>query len=387
MPSLQPQFVGPSDTAAKLNWERELMVGVSKAAGLLNPALGLVGDTEEFAFQRKKRLFEEGGTTGRIFLERPLRGKMRFGNDPEHGNEEGQRTDSWDTKINQVRKSFAVPGYRVTKQRVPYETWTRGRRLLSRHIGTRLNAAYQMHLTGFNIDATSAVTGVSEWYWDGTDLAGTFSNVPRAPDTYHRFRPNSYTDDADVGADPTAIFDIPYLNTLKAIATNLPNPIRPFVWRGKEIYGYTLHPYQVVHLRNQNTQWMAQIYATMMGGGYEDGPMVTGALGIHNGILLIEDPFCPPAISTAGAIVLNARLNTFFGAQSLCLGLAKDIESDNQWLFDEQNWDYNNNKGLCATTMMGISKPGFRIDEVDATLVQDYGTIVASFYAKNLVGI
>jgi len=387
MPPLSPGFISSTDARAKLQYEKELFVGVSRAAGLLNPALGLVGDGPQNAIQRKTKLFEQGGTRARVYLQRPFRGRLRYGNAPEHGNEEGQRTVPYDFEINEVRKSAGVQGWRIQRQRVPYEVWGESRFLLSQFFGSIFNAAYQMHLCGITTD----VSTTTEWWFHGEDLGNTLCNAPRASDVYHTFRPGGYTTDEAVGADPTAYFDVPFINALRARAGNMANPIRPFNWRGKDVWGLTLHPDQVAYLRTYNTEWLELAKRTMTGDTEGSGPIADGFLGIYNRVLLIEDGYAPPGVnSSTGARVVDAsgntlcRRNSFFGAQALTVGYAKMISEDNQFVFDEQSWDYDHNKGVCATTFMGIAAPGFILDEVDTTLVQDHGKITCTFYAAPL---
>lgn len=372
-----PAVYDMSSAETRLNWERELFAEVAKRTALMNPSKGFVGDSETSVIQRKKRVFEEGGSRATIILDRNLRQSPTFGNQTLRDREEGLRTSTFNFEINQIRHAVAVNG-RMTQQRVPFDVWKRSIRRLGEYWPQILEAGMFLHLCGVPYDVSNTL----EWYHKGDQLAHTFSNTPTAPDSKHIYRVNQTTDEL-VGGDPSAILDLNIGSTLKAMAKTLPIPIRPALIHDQELYVLFVHPWQVRHLK-QNSRWLARMRDTLKGGAINGNPLWTGALGIDDEVLWVESPYvCPGVNSSTNARVTNARRAVFCGAQAGVIGLAKDYEDENTFKNVMENWDYENNKGWSAAILAGMAAPRFSVAEQSTT--DDYGKIVCTSYAEAVV--
>lgn len=375
-----PTFYDMGDPEVVLQWERKVLAAAAKRNALLNKKLGFIGEAETSLIQRKKEVYKRGGTRATFILSRQLRQLPSFGQQTLREREEGLDTSTYNLDINQVRHAVAVQGIRITKQRVPFDVWEESISKMGEFWPQVMSAGMFAHLCGVQYD----VSTVGEWYHRGDQLGVTFSNTPRAPDTKHILRVNDHANDQTVATDPTAILDIHIGSKLKAIAKMLPVPIRPALIHGQELYVLFVHPYQVAHLKD-NSRWLSRMRDTLKGGGISaDHPLVTGALGIDDGVLWVEDPYVFPGVnSSTNARVADCRRAVFCGAQAGFIGLAKQYEDESTFTNDEENWDYRNNKGISATILAGFGAPYFVLNDQGTT--EDFGKIVVSSYAKELV--
>lgn len=372
-----PTYFELSDPETILKWERDLYVEVAKRTPFLNPKMGLIGDDATALCQRKKKVFETGGTQATITVRRQLRQLPTYGNQVLRDREEGLRTATFPFYINQVRHATAING-RITRQRVNWDVWKESLTALGDYFKVVMESAAMMHLAGITVDIRTA----GEWYHHGAHLGATFSNVPRAPDTKHIIRVHDHATDDLVGADTSAILDTDTCSRLVAVAKTLPIPIRPAMIHGQELYVLFVHPWQVAHLKD-NSKWLARMRDTIKGGAINGNPLFTGALGIDDGVLMVENQYIPAGVDGSSVRVSNARRAVFCGAQSLVLGLAKEFEDENTFQNDQESWDYANNKGVAATILAGIACPAFSVAEQGTT--EDYARIVVTSYAKELV--
>ena len=380
--STQPTYFDLTDPETKQNWEREVHVEVAKRTALLNPDSGLIGDDPTFLCQRKKEVFADGGTQATITLVRQLRKKPTYGNQTLRDREEGIATATFKYQINQIRHAVAMNG-RITKQRVTWDVWKQSITLMGEYWPRVMETAAMLHLAGVTTDVSTQ----AEQFMDATNLGCTFSNAPRAPDAAHIYRVNDDAGtlhDEDVANDASAVFDTNTTTRLVTLAKMLPIPIRPCMVQGQELYIFFVHPYQVRHLK-ENSRWLAKMRDTIKGGAIEGNPLFTGALGIDDGVLYVENPYLPPGQnSSTGARVADTRRGVFCGAQALTLGLGKEFDSQSTFQNDMESWDYANNKGVAATILAGFASPGYPVEEQNATAVTDFSKIVVTSYAKEL---
>lgn len=365
-----------TDPQTKLIWDSQLMAEVAKRTSIIDDKYGFIGDKDTNLIQRKKKLFEEGGTRATITMVRQLRQKPTFGNQPLRDREEGLRNPTFKWDINQVRHAVAISG-RITPKRVPWDVWETTKAQLGAYWAPLMEAGLLLHGAGINKNIATA----AEWYHDGSDLGVTFSNAPRTPDSAHIIRVHGHASDDLVALDSSAVIDVDTGSELVARAKMLPFPIRPAMIHGQELYVLFVHPYQVAPLK-KNSRWLSYMRDTLRGGAINGNPIWTGALGINDGVLWVETPYLPPGIDGSNVRVANVRRAVFCGAQSFVIGLAKDHEDETDFISDTENWDYSNNKGLATAILGGFACPFYDVDEQGTT--EDYGKIVVSSYAKEL---
>jgi N4-gp56 family major capsid protein len=378
MPPAGPTYFNVTDPQVRQNWERELHYEVIRRTALFNPEYGLVGDKPTFLCQRKKEVFKQGGTRATLTLMRQLRGSPTRGNATLREHEEGLDTGTFQWDINKLRHAVMTDG-EIVDQRVTWDTLEEAKIKLGEWWSVILEAGAMMHLAGYTVNANRTY----EWWLDGTDLGKTLNNAPRAPDTFHIFRPLDLTDDATVGTTPTAVIDLRTIDKCIALAKTLPLPIKPIMYKDKiPLYVMFLHTYHVQYLRENFSSWFSVMQSALRGGAFEDNPIFTGALGVYSNTLFIESPFMPPGVSS-GAAVANTRRAVFCGAQALVLGLGKRYADENQFRWLDEKWDYGDKFGCAAGLLAGLAAPYYTLSE-DST-AHDFGKIVVTGYANDIV--
>jgi N4-gp56 family major capsid protein len=145
--------------------------------------------------------------------------------------------------------------------------------------------------------------------------------------------------------------------------------IRPVRVGSQEYYVAFLHPFQVTAMRtNTNTgQWLDIQKAAMTGGEVEDSPIFTGALGVHNGVVMHEWTRIPAAPTNS-----NVRRAVLCGAQAAAMAFGKGYSGEDA-KYVEDSFDYGRQFGQSVQTISGLKKMVFNSI--------DFGTIVMASYA------
>jgi hypothetical protein len=346
------------------NFAKEILYETAKATVFMDPRTGLIGDGPEYCVQRKKKEFERGGSVCNFTVTRQFRGAPTGGNQTLRDREEALRSTTLQLAINTVRHAAVVTGL-INKQRVPFDIWSESKTALGEYFGQLIEAGAMLHACGVPYDVSTAY----EPFLDGSDAA-------------HFWRPNGLTTDEAVDADPTAVLDLPVVcQILKAKAKTLPIPIRPMKigdWKGYILF---VHTDVALAAKQAQTQFYQQNKAALAGGLLDKNPLVIGSLGVHDGVLVLELPMCPPGYnSSTHARLSNTRRSVFCGAQSLFYGLGKAFKDQGTFINSEEDWDFGNNQAVAATTIAGMKCPAVTIDELSGTPTHEFSRIVTSSY-------
>jgi N4-gp56 family major capsid protein len=240
-----------------------------------------------------------------------------------------------------------------------------------------------------------AKTNLADWFAGKFDTYGfnylcgntNFSfagNTPTDPDSAHYIVSgdvaHSGTIDTDEGSlgnnDQIQLADLDYA---KEAAKTLTPPIRPAQFEGQDYFVVILHPYSVTDIRldvanSAYTDWPTiQMYANKRG---LKNPIFTGALGVYNGMVLMESTYLP-VFKTA------VRRNLFLGAQSgvFAMGSAYDsiekerMGKDNLMSWYEQTDDFGNEKAISVGSIFGMKSTLFNS--------KDYGKLVITSYSAS----
>jgi N4-gp56 family major capsid protein len=185
------------------------------------------------------------------------------------------------------------------------------------------------------------------------------------------------TDEGSLGNnDQIQLADLDYA---KEAAKTLTPPIRPAQFEGQDYFVVILHPYSVTDIRldvanSAYTDWPTiQMYANKRG---LKNPIFTGALGVYNGMVLMESTYLP-VFKTA------VRRNLFLGAQSgvFAMGSAYDsiekerMGKDNLMSWYEQTDDFGNEKAISVGSIFGMKSTLFNS--------KDYGKLVITSYSAS----
>jgi len=213
-------------------------------------------------------------------------------------------------------------------------------------------------------------------------------NTGTAPDGDHYIVSGDVSHSGTIATDEGSLgnndqIQLADLDFAKESAKTLTPPIRPAMYDGGEYYIVVLHPYSATDIRldvanSAYIDWPTiQMYANKRG---LKNPIFTGALGVYNGMILMESTYLPAFDGAASGTV---RRNLFLGAQAgvFALGSAYDgiekerVGKDNIMSWYEQTDDYGNEKGISVGSIFGIKATRFNS--------KDYGKIIITSYAAS----
>lgn len=170
------------------------------------------------------------------------------------------------------------------------------------------------------------------------ELSGAGTTIPDA----NKWAAGSATSRATVAdGDTTGRLTLKTLTELKAYAqTELRiEPIK--VENGEEYFVLVAHPYAVMQLKRDDTNWAeAQREAQVRG---DDNPLFTGAAGVWDGIIIRTSNRVPR--STNGTI--QVADNLLLGAQAMTRGYSMFPD------WREELFDYGRQAGIAVVTMVG----------------------------------
>ncbi len=154
-------------------------------------------------------------------------------------------------------------------------------------------------------------------------------NSAIAPSSTRLFRGGSgLSTDQAVGGDNTAVFKLALIDKAVNRAKTTSPMLRPIKGLGKDVdYVCFIHPDQTLSLRADTAtagNWFDLQGKKLQGGEGNTNGLYTGALGIYNRTLIVENTRVPQGVhGTTGAAVANTRRAIFCGAQSLTIGFGK----------------------------------------------------------------
>jgi len=286
-------------------------------------------------------------------------------NETQEGNEEGITRYSDELLINELGHAHRVRSERtIDAQRVPYNFREECYDSLKDWTADRIDTWF------FNQLAGNTTVNLSSKYLG--------FNTATNPSSTRVFRGGtSNTTDQAVGGDNTAGFKLSMIDKAVNRAKTTSPMLRPIKGLGKDVdYVCFIHPDQTLSLRADTAtagNWFDLQGKRLQGGEGDKNGLYTGALGVYNRTLIVENTRVPQGVhSTSSAAVANSRRAIFCGAQALGLAFGK---SGGVGKFDwkEELFDYGREFGVRASWIAGIKKTIYNN--------VDYGTIVLTTYA------
>jgi N4-gp56 family major capsid protein len=285
-------------------------------------------------------------------------------NETQEGNEESLTRYSDIMVINELGHAHRVRAEgTIDRQRVPYDMREECYDSLKDWSADRFDTWF------FNQLAGNTVTGLSTKY--------TGFNAPIAPSSTRILRGGSLTTDQALQADSTAVFKLSMIDKAINIAKTTSPMLRPIKGLGKDVdYVVFIHPNQTLSLRADTAtagNWFDLQGKKLQGGETAANGLYTGALGIYNRTLIVENNRVPLGVhSSTSASQSLVRRAIFCGAQSLGAAFGKG-GGKNKFKWVEELFDYDRELGVRSSFIGGLKKTVYNS--------VDYGTIVLSTYA------
>lgn len=272
------------------------------------------------------------------------------------GNEEALITYTDDILIDQLRHAVRSGG-KMSEQRVPFEVREEARMGLQDWWAGRFDTWF------FNQLAGNAAQ---------TDTRYTGNNTALSPDASHIVYAGSATAESNLSANASQTFSLDLVNRCVLKGRTLTPVIRPLNNEqepGKHQFVMFITPEQHYDLRSNTStlEWADIQKAALAANASEKNPLLSGAVGVYNGVILHE-AFRLPRITTASGANTGGRA-VFCGAQAAGIGFGRDY-SDTRMEWTEELFDYGNQLGVSGGVIGGLKK--FRYNSTD------FATIVAS---------
>jgi len=325
---------------------------------------GLVGKRSDSLVQWKDNLSSKPGDTDTIGLRMQLTSTPKSSSDAVEGNEQTLTIYNMTFTIDEVVDAVRFKNV-IDRQRVNFDMRDEAKAALADQLSNAWDTALFNQLAG-----RSGTTGV---------LAG--HNTPLDPQAVsagtHFLSGETPGTGADEDLDSTGdTFDLDLLDIAVESAKTISPAIRPARIAGfsQPLYVCFIHPYQTSQLRANGTRWETINRDIIEGGGYKDNPIITGALGVYNNVLLVENSRVPLGQnSSTGVDVASTRRAIFCGAQSAVMGWGRLGGTPRRFRWVEKQFDYDREYGVAAGFLGGIKQTQFNS--------LPFATIVISTYA------
>lgn len=367
--AVNPLYYDFADAETVKGWEKGFDVEVRMRAPKFDPAYGLAGKKDTTPFIIKDDLAKSAGDRLRTTLRLQLSAsnRMKKGREIAEGAALGFETRTWDIELDQVRQNIGLDG-RMAQQRVHADLAEHAKGALADYLADYMEYAGSAHLAGWNVI---------------TDTVYTFNNAPAAPDALHILRINDRANDQSLVAGDS--LDLLTINKAIAMCKAGVPRIRPADILGRKLFVMLLHTHVVTKMRETSSDFFLIHLKAMTGGKVDDNPIITGALGVYNGVLFLEDQSVAPGLhSTAGTPVANTRRNTLLGAGALHLIYGRTKVGGgfalNRWLWYVDEEDGGDKTVFYASTIGGMGCPRFTINGT----ARDFAKIVISSYAEDV---
>ncbi len=284
-----------------------------------------MGSGVDNIIQVKEELKKEAGDSITMRLLMKLKGDGVTGDNTLEGNEEAMQYRDFTVTVDQIRNAVRLKG-KMEEQKTSADM------------------------------RKDAKTALSNWLTEYID--GQFFKKLSANPTKDRvvYAGGKTAASAITAAD---VFSTDVIGKAKRIAmTDTNAKIRPVSVNGKKFYVMIIDPWQARDLRKDEKWLQAQEHAQERG---DDNPIFTGALGTYEGVVIHENEQC---IRDAGDVKTGHAL--FLGAQAGVLAAG----SEPTW--QEDDFDYHNQKGFSIGRIFGVAKTQFKFD---GTNLSDFGVI------------
>jgi N4-gp56 family major capsid protein len=359
-------------------WQKELYADVMD--NLYFVKNGLMGEGENNIVEIKNDLKKVSGDRITVGLTTKLSGAGVSGDAELEGNEEAISADSEQVIIGQKRFAVRLTG-KLDEKMNAYNMRTDAKNKLSNRLQEFIEQQLFLKLAGIGHAALTDVAGTvisADYAWSNTPA--TISTTDAAAGYGNRYLCADYAS----GADSLAATDLltPELISRAKVKAQTASPkLLPLKIDGVNHYVLFIHPWQGFDLKNNAVFSQARREAEVRG---KTNPIFTGALGVWDGVIIIEHEYVPfldvsavgdsftEAVGSDVDYAVDAFRALLCGKQAAVFAKASN---DNGWV--EETFDYKNKTGFATGIIGGIQKLMFNSKE--------YGVIAVDTAATALV--
>lgn len=340
-----------SPEAVKL-WSRKTMHEALK----MTYASRFIGSDSNALCTIKDETSKGAGDRVRNILRVQLNGAGVQGDNTLEGFEEALVTYTDDLLIDQLRHAVRSGG-KMSEQRVPFSVREEARMSLQDWWAGRFDFWFFNQLAGNTAQTDTRYTG---------------NQACITPDAAHQIFAGSATAESNLSSNSSQTFSLDMVNRCVLKARTLSPVIRPLNNQqepGKHQFVMFITPEQHFDLRTNTTtlEWADIQKAALAANASSSNPLLSGAVGVYNGVILHE-AFRLPLITTGSGANTGGRA-VFCGAQAAAFAFGRNYsESRMEWT--EELFDYGNQLGVSGGIIGGLKKCVYNS--------ADFATIVAS---------
>lgn len=326
---------------------------------------GLIGKRSDSLIQWKDSISNKPGDTETLGLRMQLSNAPKSSSDALEGQEQSLTIYDMSYTIDEVVDAVRFKNV-IDRQRVTFDMRDEAKAGLADQLSNAWDTSLFTQLGG--------ARHVSESTFYGHNAILDHQTVSGAEHFISADLPNSTQGDESIVSADT--FDLGLLDVAVERAKTLSPAIRParIPGFGMPMYVCFIHPYQVSQLRTADTRWDKIQMAAISGGKVNDNPLLTGALGVYNDVLLMESTRVPTGVnSSTGAEVSTVRRAIFCGAQSAVIGWGRLGGTPRRFRWVEKQFDYDREYGVASGFLGGIKLTQFNS--------KPFANIVISSYA------
>lgn len=317
----------------------------------------------------------EAGDTVRVSFLNRLTAPGLIGDQAATGNERALTYATDDVVINQLRQPVSIPNtMTISQQRVLYDLpedtyqvsmdWLRIRGLIG--------ALYQM--AGFT---ASSFTYDGYTYTGAQRLELTGLNPAIAPSASRIVRPNNYTTDEQVNADPTATFKFSMIDEAEALAETVHPYVRPLSEVSGVKYHCYVHTRQWQQLINDTTSpiQFRDIMGNLIASGRGDGSIARSM--VYSQTEIFKTDKIPNGVnSITNAALANTRRAIFCGRDAAALALGRGYSDGTDtvpgFIIREDTWDIGQIRRIAINAIFGIKKLQFNGTDIGTVVMPTY---------------
>jgi N4-gp56 family major capsid protein len=295
--------------------------------------VGFVGDRSSALIQKRDFLEKNPGSQERIGLRRQSDRAPRTSGQQIENNEQKLRKFYMDLTVDEYADAYRWDNV-MSRQYVTYDNRDEAKAALADQMANAWDRSF------FNQIAGNADPG------GFTTFQG--NNPIVAPEAYRHIYAGNATSEATIDATDTLGLDD--VNRMVAIAKVGNLPIRPVMVEGfpQPLYVLFIHPWVNFIMRAADARWDDICIAALNGGMIGNNPLMTGAMGVHNGVLICEN-YRAPASATPGSGGEVVRRSVLCGAQAAVCGYGRIGGTAERYRWVEKLFDYDREMGCMAS--------------------------------------
>lgn len=276
------------------------------------------------------------------------------------GNEKVITLKYMDTTINEAAEAYRWDNV-MSRQRVTFEHRDEAKAALSDLLANSIDTSFFNQIAGM-ADGGAAAT------FEG-------NNPIVAPSAANHLFVGQVSEAA---ITPTDVLTLDQISRAKVLAKSgkTDHPIRKARIPGfpEPLFVCFIHPFQNEDLRAADTRWDNITNSFAQGGMIKDNPLLTGALGIWDETLLVENSRVPMGASGTGT---ETRRAIFCGAQASTCAYGRLGGTPERFRWVEKLFDYDREMGVLGGLVYGIKKSVYEAEEGGGTPT-DFATVVIS---------